>query len=105
MDRPILWRSNPKPPWRMKTRIGASTHHSDDGQEEDPIKVLQDTYTCDLSYGVSDHKPVIGIFNLEMRKHCESPLVRMWPEGLWEAGQAAVLSYIILEDFLSSTWD
>ncbi|KAL0994969.1 hypothetical protein UPYG_G00130100 [Umbra pygmaea] len=54
---------------------------------------------------ILDHKPVIGIFNLEMRKHCESPLVRVWPEGLWEAGQAAVLSYIILEDFLSSTWD
>uniref|UniRef100_A0A8C7HWP1 Inositol polyphosphate-5-phosphatase K n=1 Tax=Oncorhynchus kisutch TaxID=8019 RepID=A0A8C7HWP1_ONCKI len=104
----ILWRIKPKspPPEDDEAeRASTSTQHSDDGQEEYPIKVLQDTYTCDPSYGVSDHKPVIGIFNLEMRKRCDSALVSVCPEGQWSADQDAVLSYTILEDFMSSTWD
>ncbi|XP_028976617.2 inositol polyphosphate 5-phosphatase K isoform X2 [Esox lucius] len=105
----ILWRIKPKntPAAEDKEEgwASTSTHHSDDGQDEYPIKVLQDTYTCDPSYGVSDHKPVIGIFDLEMRKQSDCPLVCVCPEGHWSADQEAVVSYTVLEDFLSSTWD
>ncbi|XP_041707449.1 inositol polyphosphate 5-phosphatase K isoform X1 [Coregonus clupeaformis] len=104
----ILWRIKPKTPPPEddeEEKASTSTQHSDDGQEEYPIKVLQDTYTCDPSYGVSDHKPVIGIFNLEMRKRSDRALVSVCPEGQWSADQEAELSYTILEDFMSSTWD
>ncbi|KAM6985178.1 inositol polyphosphate 5-phosphatase K [Aplochiton taeniatus] len=100
----ILWRVKPKTPPPEGDDEQASTA-SDDGQDEYPIRVVQDTYTSDESYGVSDHKPVIGTFSLELTKCFDCPLVRVSPEGVWSADQDAVLSYTILGEFLSSTWD
>ena len=34
--------------------------------EEYPLKIRQDSYTSNMEYGISDHKPVIGIFTLEV---------------------------------------
>lgn len=58
--------------WRIKPKSGESEDESrstadDDDDDEYTVKVIQDMYTCDVSYGVSDHKPVIGIFRMEVR--------------------------------------
>ncbi|KAL7847629.1 hypothetical protein AOLI_G00223470 [Acnodon oligacanthus] len=73
--------------------------------EEMPVKVTQDIYTCDPSYGVSDHKPVIGTFNLELQKKVETPLVCVSAEGQWSADEDAVLTYTIQEKFDACTSD
>ena len=64
----ILWRIKPKtPPPEEEDDEKASTSTADSHEDECPIRVLQDIYTCDTSYGVSDHKPVLGVFSLEVR--------------------------------------
>lgn len=35
--------------------------------EEYPLKIRQDLYTSNMEYSISDHKPVIGVFTLEVR--------------------------------------
>ncbi|XP_030633466.1 inositol polyphosphate 5-phosphatase Ka [Chanos chanos] len=74
-------------------------------EEEYPLKVTQDTYTCNMEYGISDHKPVIGIFRLELRKMYETPLVQLSAEGEWSADFDAMVTYTVLQPFPSSTWD
>lgn len=66
----ILWRVKPK---SLQTEDDddednekASTS-TDEEQDEYPVLVTQDKYTSDMSYGVSDHKPVIANFSLEVR--------------------------------------
>lgn len=71
----ILWRVKPKslPP----EDIDEDGHNEEDpkkqlkGELEDefPLKMTQDYYTSKMEYGVSDHKPVIGIFRLEVGHH------------------------------------
>lgn len=62
----ILWRIKPKIPTPEEDDEKASTSN-DDGQDEYPFLVMQDKYTSEMSYGVSDHKPVIATFSLEVR--------------------------------------
>ncbi|XP_035522959.1 inositol polyphosphate 5-phosphatase K [Morone saxatilis] len=100
----ILWRIKPKAPPSEDDDEKASTS-SDDGLDEYPLLVTQDKYTSDMSYGVSDHKPVIATFSLELRKCFDTALVHISPEGVWSADQNALLNYTIQEDFMSSTWD
>ncbi|XP_036451251.1 inositol polyphosphate 5-phosphatase K [Colossoma macropomum] len=92
----ILWRIKP----RDEEECGSI---ADD--EESLVKVTQDIYTCDPSYGVSDHKPVIGTFNLELQKKVETPLVCVSAEGQWSADEDAVLTYTIQEKFDACTSD
>lgn len=43
--------------------------------DEYPVKIRQDLYTSNMEYSISDHKPVIGVFTLEVRTaltHCLS---------------------------------
>ncbi|XP_044225551.1 inositol polyphosphate 5-phosphatase K isoform X2 [Thunnus albacares] len=101
----ILWRIKPKilPSEDDDEKASTST---DDGQDDEyPILVSQDKYTSDMSYGVSDHKPVIGTFSVELRKCFDTPLVHVSPLGVWSADQDALLTYTVQEDFMSSTWD
>ncbi|XP_076024903.1 inositol polyphosphate 5-phosphatase K [Genypterus blacodes] len=100
----ILWRIKPQSPPAEEEDDRASTS-TDNGQDEYPIQVIQDKYTSDMSYGVSDHKPVIATFSLELRKCFDTTLVHVSPEGVWSADQDAVLNYTVQEDFMSSTWD
>uniref|UniRef100_A0A667XRN4 Inositol polyphosphate-5-phosphatase K n=1 Tax=Myripristis murdjan TaxID=586833 RepID=A0A667XRN4_9TELE len=100
----ILWRIKPKSPPPEDEDEQASTS-TDDGHDEYPIQVTQESYNSDMSYGVSDHKPVIATFSLELRKYFDMQLVHVSPEGVWSADQDAALNYTILEDFMSSTWD
>lgn len=62
----ILWRIKPKSPPSEEDDEKVSTS-TDDGQDDYPFLVTQDKYTSDMSYGVSDHKPVIATFCLEVR--------------------------------------
>ncbi|XP_051540879.1 inositol polyphosphate 5-phosphatase K-like isoform X2 [Myxocyprinus asiaticus] len=100
----ILWRI--KPQAADNEDEGKSTTSSAAADDDEyPVKMTQDMYTCDVSYGVSDHKPVIGTFNLEMRKKVETPLVRLTTKGCWSTDEDALFTYTILETFESSTWD
>lgn len=62
----ILWRIKPKTPPAEDDDENASTS-TEDVPDEYPLMVTQDQYTSDMSYGVSDHKPVIATFSLEVR--------------------------------------
>uniref|UniRef100_A0A8C6Q5C7 Inositol polyphosphate-5-phosphatase K n=1 Tax=Nothobranchius furzeri TaxID=105023 RepID=A0A8C6Q5C7_NOTFU len=92
----ILWRIKPK-------HLASTSTHND--QDEYPVLVTQNTYTSDMSYGVSDHKPVLANFTLELRKCFDTPLVNISPVGVWSADQNALLTYTVQEDFMSSLWD
>ncbi|TSK49663.1 Inositol polyphosphate 5-phosphatase K [Bagarius yarrelli] len=106
----ILWRINPKPPPE-----NVDKEHHDDGDEDQkqledpldefPLSVIQDTYTSNMEYSVSDHKPVTGIFTLELRKMYKTPLVEVCAEGEWSADLDALVTYRTLEQFPSSAWD
>ncbi|XP_056266221.1 inositol polyphosphate 5-phosphatase K isoform X2 [Pseudoliparis swirei] len=100
----ILWRIKPKTPPSEDDDEKASAS-PDGGLDEYPLLVSQDKYTSDMSYGVSDHKPVIAAFSLEVRKCFDTPLVHVSPLGAWSADQDALLNYTVQEDFMSSTWD
>ncbi|XP_034722623.1 inositol polyphosphate 5-phosphatase Ka isoform X2 [Etheostoma cragini] len=106
----ILWRLRPKATpsdEQDKNRVGPDAkkvgHVEED--EEYPLKIRQDLYTSNMEYGISDHKPVISVFTLELRKMYETPLVRLQAEGDWSADIDAMVLYSPLQPFPSSTWD
>ncbi|XP_066551480.1 inositol polyphosphate 5-phosphatase K isoform X2 [Amia ocellicauda] len=74
-------------------------------EPESSVKLRLESYTTHMSYGISDHKPVTGSFSLEMKKLYNIPLVRLKAEGEWSADQDALITYSILDTFVSSTWD
>lgn len=51
--------------------------------EEYPLKIRQDLYTSNMEYSISDHKPVIGVFTLEVRNTLIPTAVSniFWPPG------------------------
>ncbi|KAM9441678.1 inositol polyphosphate 5-phosphatase K-like isoform 1-T1 [Salvelinus alpinus] len=108
----ILWRVKPKepPPEEEKDEdrdsgLDEKNTKQQEEEEEFPLKLRQDSYTSNMEYGVSDHKPVIGIFTLELRKMYETPLVRVCAEGEWSADFDAMVIYSPLQPFPSSAWD
>ncbi|XP_034403795.1 inositol polyphosphate 5-phosphatase Ka isoform X2 [Cyclopterus lumpus] len=96
----ILWRL------RRKAPDGPPQEEEDEGEEEEyPLRVRQELYTSNMEYSVSDHKPVVGVFTLELRKKCAAPLVRLQPDGDWSADMDAMVLYSPLQAFPSSAWD
>uniref|UniRef100_A0A8C7JG23 Inositol polyphosphate-5-phosphatase Ka n=1 Tax=Oncorhynchus kisutch TaxID=8019 RepID=A0A8C7JG23_ONCKI len=93
-----------KPAWTDRILWRKNTKQQEE-EEEFPLKLKQDSYTSNMEYGVSDHKPVIGIFTLELRKMYETPLVRVCAEGEWSADIDAMVIYSPLQPFPSSAWD
>lgn len=63
----ILWRTKPKTPPSEDDDDEKASTSTDDGLDEYPLLVTQDKYASDMRYGVSDHKPVIATFSLEVR--------------------------------------
>ena len=68
----ILWRLRPKAPppdEQDENSVGPDGkkvgHEEED--EEYSLKIRQDLYTSNMEYSISDHKPVISIFTLEVR--------------------------------------
>ncbi|KAL7849135.1 hypothetical protein SRHO_G00207580 [Serrasalmus rhombeus] len=109
----ILWRVKPRPPppediFEEGDDDAAKEKKKnllEDLMEKYPLKVVQDSYTSSMEYGVSDHKPVIGMFRLELRKMYDIPLVRLHAEGDWSADLDAMVIYSPLQPFPSSAWD
>uniref|UniRef100_A0A3P8RWK4 Inositol polyphosphate-5-phosphatase Ka n=1 Tax=Amphiprion percula TaxID=161767 RepID=A0A3P8RWK4_AMPPE len=106
----ILWRLRPKVSLpdeqdENKVELDAKTLKQLEEDEEYPLKIRQDFYTSNMEYSISDHKPVVGIFTLELRKMYKTPLVRLQPEGDWSADIDAMVVYSPLQPFPSSTWD
>uniref|UniRef100_H3D9W7 Inositol polyphosphate-5-phosphatase Ka n=1 Tax=Tetraodon nigroviridis TaxID=99883 RepID=H3D9W7_TETNG len=93
----ILWRLRPKDDVKKAKQM--------EEDEEYPLKIRQDLYTSNMEYCISDHKPVISVFTLELKKMYETPLVRLQPEGDWSADIDAMVVYSPLQPFRSSTWD
>lgn len=68
----ILWRLRPKPlppDEENENKIGLDAKRLKQLEEdvEYPLKIRQDLYTSIMEYSISDHKPVIGVFTLEVR--------------------------------------
>ncbi|XP_045929226.1 inositol polyphosphate 5-phosphatase Ka [Micropterus dolomieu] len=106
----ILWRLRPKAPppdEQDDNRVGldAKMVRQLEEDEEYPLKIRQELYTSNMEYSISDHKPVIGVFTLELRKMYNTPLVRLQAEGDWSADIDAMVVYSPLQPFPSSTWD
>ncbi|XP_068601976.1 inositol polyphosphate 5-phosphatase K-like [Brachionichthys hirsutus] len=100
----ILWRLQPDallPGEQHETRTGLEVEED----EERTVTIRQDVYTSKEEYSISDHKPVVGVFTLELRKTSESPLVRLQADGEWSADVDAVILYSPLQPFPSSAWD
>ncbi|XP_007485811.1 inositol polyphosphate 5-phosphatase K isoform X4 [Monodelphis domestica] len=62
-------------------------------------------YQSHMQYKVSDHKPVTGTFELELKSLMLTPLVTLIPEGRWITPYDLVVSYNRSPDFKSSSWD
>ncbi|KAG9351643.1 hypothetical protein JZ751_022894 [Albula glossodonta] len=97
----ILWRVKPKAP---PPEEGEEQTALQDEDDEFPVKVSQDTYNCDMVYGISDHKPVIGTFRLELKKKLDTPLVRVCAEGEWSADRDAMVGFKSATDYVTYTW-
>ncbi|KAI3354491.1 hypothetical protein L3Q82_019003, partial [Scortum barcoo] len=110
-DRILCGGSAPKPPppdqqdENNGVEVDAKKVRQLEEDEEYPLKIRQDFYTSNMQYSISDHKPVIGIFTLELRKMYETPLVRLQAEGDWSADIDAMVLYSPLQPFPASTWD
>ncbi|XP_056139981.1 inositol polyphosphate 5-phosphatase Ka [Lampris incognitus] len=106
----ILWRLRSEAPTteekdKDKDPGLAEKLNQQEEAEEYPLKIRQDSYTSIMEYGISDHKPVLGIFTLELRKMYETPLVRLHAEGDWSADMDAMVIYCPLQPFATSSWD
>lgn len=105
----ILWRVRSRPSLPSDDNNGTKPNTLLLKQIEEfteyPLKITQDLYTSKMEYGISDHKPVIGIFNIELRKVNEAPLVRLQAEGDWSADIDSIVLYSPLQPFPSSSWD
>ncbi|XP_068442006.1 inositol polyphosphate 5-phosphatase K-like isoform X2 [Clinocottus analis] len=89
--------------WRL--RHNAPPPEEEEEEEEYPLRVRQELYTSNMEYSCSDHKPVIGVFTLELRKMCDAPLVSLQPDGDWSADMDAMVLYSSLQPISSSPWD
>ncbi|XP_020659193.2 inositol polyphosphate 5-phosphatase K isoform X2 [Pogona vitticeps] len=99
-----------KPAWtdRILWRVKHLVHPASGVGEvpgEPPISASLQSYTSHMSYGVSDHKPVTGTFELEMKRLVSDPLVELHPVGDWSAERDATVGYSTAPDFPSSAWD
>uniref|UniRef100_UPI0037E72728 inositol polyphosphate 5-phosphatase K-like isoform X2 n=1 Tax=Semicossyphus pulcher TaxID=241346 RepID=UPI0037E72728 len=106
----ILWRLRPAAPPpeeqdESADRLDARELRQLEEDMEYPLKVSQELYTSQMEYSISDHKPVIGVFTLVLRKIHTTPLVRLQPEGDWSADIDSMVLYSPLQPFPSSTWD
>ncbi|XP_026137550.1 inositol polyphosphate 5-phosphatase K-like isoform X1 [Carassius auratus] len=105
--------------WRVKPKSSLSEDADEDDQNQEdpkkqpeehhkdefPLKLSQEFYTSKMEYSISDHKPVIGIFRLELRKIYKTPLVQVCAEGEWSADFDALITYSLLQSYPSSAWD
>ncbi|XP_004684857.2 PREDICTED: inositol polyphosphate 5-phosphatase K [Condylura cristata] len=89
--------------WRLKRQPQAEPHTS---RQLAPHFLLSlRSYISHMIYSISDHKPVTGTFDLELKPLVSAPLITLIPEGLWTMENDMLISYSLTADFLSSPWD
>ncbi|KAG7275114.1 hypothetical protein CRUP_009474 [Coryphaenoides rupestris] len=91
----ILWRLRPQGETKQDRDQNQDQDQDQDRlenleEEEFPLEVRQESYTSDMTYSVSDHKPVVGVFTLK---------------GDWSADMDVVVAYCPQQPFPSSAWD
>ncbi|XP_056297353.1 inositol polyphosphate 5-phosphatase K-like isoform X2 [Pseudoliparis swirei] len=95
--------------WRLRSHGGGGGGPPEEEEEEDeeeyPLRIRQESYSSNMEYSISDHKPVNSVFTLELRKKGDAPLVRLQPGGDWSADTDAMVLYSPLQPFPSSVWD
>ncbi|XP_032947010.1 inositol polyphosphate 5-phosphatase K isoform X2 [Rhinolophus ferrumequinum] len=90
----ILWRLKRQPPAGSHTpRLPASD-----------FCLSLKSYISHVMYTISDHKPVTGTFDMELKPLVCVPLITLVPEGLWTM-EDMLISYFLTPDFISSSWD
>ncbi|XP_008071553.1 inositol polyphosphate 5-phosphatase K isoform X1 [Carlito syrichta] len=89
--------------WRLKRQPQAGPHtpHLLTPQFSLSLK----SYESHMTYSISDHKPVTGTFDLELKPLVSAPLITLMPEDLWTMENDMVVSYSSTPDFPSSSWD
>ncbi|XP_061461439.1 inositol polyphosphate 5-phosphatase K isoform X2 [Rhineura floridana] len=90
--------------WRVKPLLHPASEAGETPKEQ-AVCVSQHSYISHMTYGISDHKPVTGTFELEMEPLVSAPLVLLHPVGHWSAEQDATVSYSTAPEFPSSAWD
>ncbi|KAG8520099.1 Inositol polyphosphate 5-phosphatase K, partial [Galemys pyrenaicus] len=89
--------------WRLKQQPQADPHTP---RQLAPHFLLSlRSYVSHMMYSISDHKPVTGTFDLELKPLVSAPLITLTPEGLWTMENDMLVSYSLTADFLSSPWD
>lgn len=107
----ILWRLRPKalpPDEENENKVGLDAKKLKQLEEdmEYPLKIRQDVYTSMMEYSISDHKPVIGIFTLEVRNwklwlsRCsQSPFSHLFMTWIIDAGHQLIVLCIYCRRF------
>ncbi|XP_049638518.1 inositol polyphosphate 5-phosphatase K isoform X2 [Suncus etruscus] len=89
--------------WRLKRKPKDDPHIS--RLLAPHFSLSQKSYISHMMYSISDHKPVTGTFDLELKPLVSVPLITLTPEGLWTLENDMLISYTLTSDFLSSPWD
>ncbi|XP_048374631.1 inositol polyphosphate 5-phosphatase K isoform X2 [Sphaerodactylus townsendi] len=90
--------------WRVKSLLPRSSE-AEEEPEEQPVSVSLNSYASHMGYSISDHKPVSGTFELELKPLVSIPLVTLHPVGSWSSGQDVTVSYSALPELPHSAWD
>ncbi|ELK26980.1 PREDICTED: inositol polyphosphate 5-phosphatase K isoform X1 [Myotis davidii] len=91
----ILWRLKRQPHTDSSTPRRLAPH----------LSLSLRSYNSHMMYTISDHKPVTGTFDLELKPLVSVPLISLMPEGLWTMENAMLINYSLTPDFPSSPWD
>ncbi|XP_058416121.1 inositol polyphosphate 5-phosphatase K isoform X2 [Diceros bicornis minor] len=89
--------------WRLKQQPQDSSHTPSLPAPNFSLSLR--SYVSHMMYSISDHKPVTGTFDLELKPLVSAPLITLMPEGLWTMEKDALISYSLTPGFLSSPWD
>nr|XP_003469589.2 inositol polyphosphate 5-phosphatase K [Cavia porcellus] len=89
--------------WRLKRQLRASPLTPD--LPTCYFSLSQRSYKSHMSFNISDHKPVTGTFDLQLKPLMSGPLITIMTEGPWTIENDMLISYSSSPDFLSSPWD
>ncbi|XP_074244442.1 inositol polyphosphate 5-phosphatase K isoform X3 [Saimiri boliviensis] len=89
--------------WRLKRQPQAGPHTP--GLPAPDFSLSQRSYGSYMMYTISDHKPVAGTFDLELKPLLSAPPIVLMPEDLWTLENDLMVSYSSTSDFPRSPWD
>ncbi|XP_013358853.1 PREDICTED: inositol polyphosphate 5-phosphatase K isoform X1 [Chinchilla lanigera] len=89
--------------WRLRRQPRASSFTS--SQPAPYFSLSLRSYKSHMMYSISDHKPVTGTFDLQLKPLMSVSLITIMVEGIWTMENDMLISYSSTPDFLSSPWD